>query len=436
MNWLNLKSEFSFGSVYGHLEEVAESQAGGTFAGLADLASTWGHIKWRTYCHENDLKPVYGVMLAVANDLSRDSRRYPFDTMTFIARTTPGLQKIYEMVDVAHQQFYWRPRLTYNQVNELPENDVALLTGCAPNLKAIKREVLLLLTPATPFSVREIKSIPAIAGVDNSFIKPTDRNIYEPFSDERKLLRKVSPQHIINNDEWLMEYPGRESALENLEKLGAVCNADIPDAPMVKFYKKANIDTICRKRAKTKNIDLKGPVYKQRYEHEMKLIKEKDYVDYFLMVSDAVQYAKKHMAVGPARGSSAGSLVCYLMDITEVNPLQWGLYFERFIDVNRFDLPDIDIDFQDDKRHLIIRYLQKKYGASNVAQIGNVNRLKPRSAIARFAKALNIPASDVVEVKDAVVEYPDGDSRATFCMEDTFKTTDVGKRFLEQYPEM
>ncbi|HUX60431.1 MAG TPA: DNA polymerase III subunit alpha, partial [Ignavibacteriaceae bacterium] len=436
MNWLNLKSEFTFGAVYGPLKKVAESQAGGTFAGLADLASTWGHIKWRSYCKENNLKPIYGVMIAVSNDLNRDSRRYPFDTMTLIARTIHGLQKIYELVDLAHQQFFWRPRLTYEQINELPSEDIALLTGNAPNLNAIKREVLLLLTPATPFSLRTIKSIPAIAGVDNNFIKPTDRNIYEPFADERKLERKVSAQYIVSREEWLAEYPGRIAALENLDALGALCDADISDAPMIKFYKPADIDAICRKRAKTKRINLKDPIYKERYDNEMVLIKDKGYIDYFLMVSDLIKYAKKHMAVGPARGSSAGSLVCYLMDITEVDPIPWGLYFERFIDVNRFDLPDIDVDFQDDKRHLVIKYLQKRYGTANVAQIGNVNRLKPKSAITRFAKALNVPIADVIEVKDAILERSGGDARAAFCIADSFQETDIGKRFLEKYPAM
>jgi len=226
------------------------------------------------------------------------------------------------------------------------------------------------------------------------------------------------------------------AALENLNALGVLCDADIPNAPMVKYYKAANIDAICRRRAKTKGINLADAAYRHRYDTELALIKDKGYVDYFLMVSDVIKYAKKHMAVGPARGSSAGSLVCYLMDITEVDPLPWGLYFERFIDVNRFDLPDIDVDFQDDKRHLVIKYLEKKYGALNVAQIGNVNRLKPKSAIARFAKALNIPIDDVIEIKDAIIERSGGDSRAAFCMADTFNDTDVGKRFLENHPSM
>ena len=142
------------------------------------------------------------------------------------------------------------------------------------------------------------------------------------------------------------------------------------------------------------------------------------------------------MAVGPSRGSSAGSLVCYLMGITEIDPLEYDLYFERFIDINRFDQPDIDVDFQDDKRHLVIKYLEKKYGKDNVAQIGNINRLKPKSAITRFAQALGVPVDDVIELKDAIMERSGGDARANDCMEDTFTDTDAGKKFIKNYPAM
>jgi DNA polymerase III alpha subunit len=134
--------------------------------------------------------------------------------------------------------------------------------------------------------------------------------------------------------------------------------------------------------------------------------------------------------------SSAGSLVCCLMSITEIDPLEYDLYFERFISVNRFDLPDIDIDFQDDKRHLCIKYLEKKYGKDNVAQIANINRMKPKSAITRFAQSLGIPMDDVHELKDAIQDRSGGDARANACMEDTFTDTDIGKKFIENYPSM
>ena len=94
--------------------------------------------------------------------------------------------------------------------------------------------------------------------------------------------------------------------------------------------------------------------YEQRLQYELGLIRSKDFESYFLIVADMVQYAKQHMLVGPSRGSAAGSLVCYTARITEIDPLPPKLYFERFIDVNRTDLPDIDLDFPDDKRYMEI----------------------------------------------------------------------------------
>ena len=142
------------------------------------------------------------------------------------------------------------------------------------------------------------------------------------------------------------------------------------------------------------------------------------------------------MLVGPARGSSAGSLVCYLMGITEVDPIEHNLIFERFIDVNRFDLPDIDIDFPDVKREIAIKYLKHKYGRANVMCLANINRLKAKSAIGEFAKGLGIPPFETDGVKGAIIERSSGDARAAMCIRDTFETTESGKEFIERYPKM
>jgi DNA polymerase III alpha subunit len=435
MTWLNISTEYDFGATYGHIEQVVKASKF-TFAGIADYCSTWGHIKWRKYCTANNIKPIYGVKFPVTENLQRDVRRYPFNIMTFVAITTEGLKTIYEIVDVAHQQFYYRPRLTYEQVNTLNPGHIALFSGVAPRFDLIEREMYLELTPATPDYLKKIQGFPIIAGCDNSYIFPEDKIVYESFADQRKLERKTSAQYIISWKEWWALYPDRKEGILNLIDLAEKCTAELSDAKMVKYYKKADIKKLCLAGAKKRKVNLKDPVYKVRYEREMKLIKDKGYIDYFLMVADVIKYAKTKMVVGPSRGSSAGSLVCYLMGITEVDPIPFGLYFERFIDINRFDLPDIDVDFQDNKRSLVIKYLERKYGKDNVAQIGNVNRLKPKSALTRFAKALNIPIDDVIEVKDAILERSGGDARAALCIEDTLNDTDVGRRFIEKYPNM
>lgn len=431
--WLQIKTGYSFKQVYGPLDKIAEKCARfADFGGIADLGNTFAHIPWQKACKKAGIKPIYGVQLPVVDTLQKKVRRYPYNWTTFIAKTTEGLQEIYKLVDLSFQQFYYRQRITYDQVNSLG-NGVIVLSGLAPRKDLLNRSFFKELSPCTPFCNR--KGL-GVACVDNFYVDAEDEIIYEPFADDRLRERKTSPIHIITYDEWLSIYKGDTVPLDLMKNIADKCTAELPIAPMVKYTGKEDMHKMCITGAKKKGIDLSDPVYKERYCHEINLINEKDYGDYFLVVADVIRYAKSKMAVGPSRGSSAGSLVCYLMDITEVDPLKWGLYFERFIDVNRTDLPDIDIDFQDNKRHLVIKYLERKYGKENVAQIGNINRLKPKSAIAKIAQAIGVHVEDTIELKNSIVERPGGHERANRCIEDTFNDTDIGQKFIETHPNM
>lgn len=434
-----VKTEFTFKQVYGHIDQVAKCCSKlGSYAGIVDIGNTFGHIRWKQACDKVGIKPIFGVQLPVVENLELRVRRYEHNYMTFIAKNTDGLQELYSLVDLAHEQFYYRQRLSYEQINQMSHN-IAILGGLAPRLDLLEREIYLELSPNTPLCMRSSNSIhPSIASIDNFYPAPEDKIVYEPFADARLRQSKTSQLHILTRDEWLMEFPDREHALDNLQLLAENCNAELPHAPMVEYIGKDDITEWCIKGAEEKGINLleHGSEYGERFAHEMGLIKEKGYVDYFLVVADVIRYAKTKMVVGPSRGSSAGSLVCYLMGITEIDPLEYDLYFERFIDVNRHDLPDIDVDFQDEKRGLVIKYLQKKYGKDCVAQIGNISRMKPKSAIQRFAQALVVPIDDVQELKDAIMDRSGGDARANLCISDTLTETEVGKKFMEQYPRM
>lgn len=440
--WLNIKTGYTFKQVYGHLDKIAEKckriceEAGinEPYGGIADLGNTFAHIPWKKACKKVGIKPIYGVQLPVVAELQKGERRYPYNWMTFIAKDVKGLQEIYKLVDLSFQQFYYRQRITYEQVRNT-STSVVVLSGVAPRLDLLEhKRVFHELSPCTPFCKRNNKF--AIACVDNFYPDAEDDMIYEPFADDRLRERKTSPIHILTEKEWSDAIPNLSGALNNLKNLSKYCNVELPMAPMVKYIGKDCIEDWCKKGAKKRNINIQEGEYADRYKREMKLIISKGYVDYFLVVADSIRYAKTKMAVGPSRGSSAGSLVCYLMGITEIDPIEYDLVFERFIDVNRSDLPDIDIDFQDNKRHLVIKYLEKKYGKENVAQIGNINRMKPKSAITRFAQSLGIPLDDVHELKDSIMERSGGDARANACMEDAFSDTDAGKRFIENYPCM
>lgn len=444
--WLNIKTGYTFKQVYGPLDKVAEKckelcdkyKMPRPYGGIADIGNTFAHIPWSKACKSAGIKPIYGVVLPVTEDLQREVRRYPFNLMTFIAKNICGLKEIYDLVELSYDQFYYRQRITYEQVNKLSK-EVIVTSGISPNYPLIKREVLKEIGPQTPLSIKKKLEYQndLIPVIDNYYPNAEDDLIYEPFADERLRERRTYPIHILSFDEWCNESKFFSFLLPRLQWIADSCDVQLLTAPMVKYNGEDDIEKWCIEGAKKRRIDLiSDGDYKKRYNREMLLIKEKDYIDYFLVVADAIRFAKTKMAVGPARGSAAGSLVCYLMGITEVDPLVYDLYFERFIDVNRFDLPDIDIDFQRNKRHLVVKYLEKKYGKHNVVQIGNINRMKPKSAITRYAQALGIPVDEVIELKDAIMERSGGDARANDCIEDTFKDTEVGKKFIENYPNM
>ncbi|QWQ38304.1 DNA polymerase III subunit alpha [Gemella sp. zg-570] len=129
--------------------------------------------------------------------------------------------------------------------------------------------------------------------------------------------------------------------------------------------------------------------YKKRFDYELKTIYEMGFADYFLIVRDFVKYAKENgIAVGAGRGSAAGSLVCYLLDITEADPLEFNLLFERFLNKDRISMPDIDIDFQDTRRDEVIKYVEEKYGSNRVAQIITFNTFQSKSAARESARIL------------------------------------------------
>jgi DNA polymerase-3 subunit alpha len=124
----------------------------------------------------------------------------------------------------------------------------------------------------------------------------------------------------------------------------------------------------------------------------------KNFEDYFFFVTDVVSWAKERMLVGPGRGSAGGSLLCYLLRITTVDPLKFGTLFERFIDESRNDLPDIDIDFPDNRRGEVFTYLKEKYGADHVARLGTISSFGGKSAINAVARVCGIPFEAAREV--------------------------------------
>lgn len=209
-------------------------------------------------------------------------------------------------------------------------------------------------------------------------------------------------------------------AIDNTRILSEECNVELPKAKALHFplpaghpssvsYLKQRIRNGLYNRIKQRpDIDSRFTEYKQRINHEFTIISGKDFCDYFLVVADLVQWAKEQgITVGPGRGSAAGSLICYLLGITEIDPLHPTfdkMVFERFIDPNRSDMPDIDLDFDDAQRHRIAERAREIYGQENVANVANHTKYRGRKALQDVARAygLSLKTFDPIAQKCAI----------------------------------
>lgn len=180
------------------------------------------------------------------------------------------------------------------------------------------------------------------------------------------------------------------------------------------------------------------PEYQERLRAELASIKKLGFVRYFLVVHDLYNNCviPKEIMYGTGRGSSAGSLVCALLNITDPDPIEHGLIFERFIAPDRVTSPDIDMDFEDNRRQEIKDYLIEKYGANCVANIGTYGTLKGKAVLRDVSRVLKVPIADVEKVTPFIIQRSGGDARASNTIEDTFAEFDEAKKFDRKHPEV
>lgn len=177
--------------------------------------------------------------------------------------------------------------------------------------------------------------------------------------------------------------------------------------------------------------------YRDRLRMELGALKRQNFVVYILFVRELYGWAREQkIACGPGRGSAAGSIVNYLLGITSVDPVEHGLLFERFISPARIDMPDIDMDFEDVRRHEIIAHLKLKYGEPNTSQIATVGKLKGKACIRDVSRVLGVPRAEVGPVTKAILERSSGDERASATIEDSFREFAVCREFNKRHPEV
>lgn len=437
-----IRTGYSFRAATGSLEVVMNrlKACGYTYAPITDRASCFGWVRWAKLAKAAGLKPVFGLELAVTD--SPMAKKVTTDYWTFIAKDS--LVPLHDLFEVATQQFRYEPLLTYDQA--MAATGVFKIVGHRSNLELVKpqKDLFISLSPASAKGyITRAKAVghKLVACSDNKYTNLEDRTLYEVVCG-RGASTQSYDQHIQTPEEWLASVQDKADkttlvqARAQADAILAGSKAVLRKSTLLVPKKPKTLKAMCLEGAKLLGCDLKRKAYKARLEHELKLIADKKFEDYFYIIADLVQWARERMIVGPARGSSCGSLVCYLLRITTVDPIPYGLIFERFIDVNRMDLPDIDIDFSDRQRHLVFEYVAAKYGADHVARLGTVALYKAPSALNECGTALQVPKWKCDTVVESLLKRSSGDARALDSLKDTLQTMPAGKELIAEYPEM
>lgn len=426
---LRIQTEFHFDFSdrgYGKLPDVvARVKAMKQSAGCITDATTFGHIQWFKECTKAGVKPLLGAQIRVPTDEGNFK-------VALIARNNDGLQELYGLTSLAASDEMELEVLLKSSADVLKLSGALIVTpkmvkGLAK--KGWYNDV----SPSTPPELLAAKmavALPVLATSDNRYMSVDDKSAFALFGGSVE----GHAQHLLSEREaraYLKGLP--DSAFTLSDQIAKDCTVTLPVAQNMKV--KGDLEKICRDNRKAR-LGRWTQRYEDRLTLELKMIREKKFEDYFLIISDMVRYAKKFMVVGPARGSAAGSLVCFLADITDIDPIKHGLLFERFIDVTRADLPDIDLDFPDTKREMVIRYLQERYGADNVVHLGTTLTFQPRSILGLVGKKLSIRPYEFQPLLSSMIERSSGDSRAALCLLDTLEGMDAGRAILQKYPQV
>jgi DNA polymerase-3 subunit alpha len=238
-----------------------------------------------------------------------------------------------------------------------------------------------------------------------------DINVYIQSLDEIQAdFNNTLPDYIFKNTNEIADKIEEYEFYENLQLL-----------PKPKTDPSKQLIKMCEQSMKDKGLD--DEIYKERLQEELKVIRDKKFSSYFLVVGDMVNWAKENeIMVGPGRGSAAGSLVCYLLGITEVDPIKFDLLFFRFINPERNDFPDIDTDFMDRRRGEVKDYLRKKF--KNVASISTYQYFKDKGVVRDAARAFNVPLGEVNKALKGIETFEE------------FETSQNSEWFRDKYPEV
>ena len=418
-------------------------EAGMDSLAITDHGNLYGAIEFYQYAKKNGIKPIIGCEVYICDDRfdknpNADNRNYYH--LVLLAKNNEGYQNLIKLVTISNLEgFYYKPRIDKNILRRHKEGLIAL-SGCLggelsravfsnqyEKAKKIAQEYAAIFgsehfyieiqqhlnTPdqkiVTPQLVKLAKelNLPLAATQDSHYLNKDDAHAHDvllavqtgtAIDDKDRLTMRHDDFSLVSPEEMAEKFKEWPEAIANTQKIADQCNVDLT---LGKFIfpnftlepgKTADqmLDELTLQGAQERGLD-KDPQAEERRKYELDIIKNKHYAPYFLVVADLLRFAHESKIYTTVRGSAAGSLVAYLSGITSVNPIEFQLPFERFLNPYRPSAPDIDMDFADNRRQEVIEYAKKKYGADKVAQIGTFGTMMARGAVRDVARALGKP---------------------------------------------
>ncbi|MBT6254467.1 DNA polymerase III subunit alpha [Candidatus Uhrbacteria bacterium] len=416
---------------------------GSTAMAITDNDAMYGIVPFYEECRKNDIKPIIGVDFHIAPE-HRSLKRGMVDKKSWrlvvLAKNNAGYKNLLKLSSTGYLEgFYYTARIDNEILGELSEGLIGmsggiggeipglLLLGDRKKAQALAEMYQKLFGPGNfyleivcrPDSAEQVQvntelialsketGIPLVATSNSVYLDPDDHEAWESLrciqggktlEDYRRMSGIDIDLSMSHPDVIAKEFEAVGEALENTRKIADMCNVEIdlgnnylPVFEMPPEKKDADyLRELCEIGLK-KRYPVETKEIRDRFEFEFETISKMGFASYFLIVQDFLNFAReKKILVGPGRGSAAGSILSYALQITDIDPLEYDLLFERFLNPDRISMPDIDMDFADSRRAEVLDYVRNKYGADHVAGIITFGTMMPRAAVRDAARVLGL----------------------------------------------
>ena len=486
---LHVHTEYSLLDGFCRIDGLAKRvrELGQTAVAITDHGVMYGAVDFYRACKKGGVKPIIGCEVYVAPaGRTRFQKVHEFDAesrhLVLLCRDEEGYRNLSYMVSKAFVEgFYIKPRVDMDLLRSHSRGLIALsacLAGEIPkrlvngSYDAARDYALEMrdifgedgfylelqdhgirdqaVVNAGLLRIHEETGIPLVCTNDCHYLAPEDAESHDVLlciqtgkllEDENRMRYEPRRFYLRSTEEMerlFAQYPG---ALENTEKIAAACNLEftfgkyhlpefaVPEGETAQTYIRRLCEAGFRERYKGEK-----PEYRRQLDYELDMIEKMGFTDYFLIVSDFVRFAREQgIPVGPGRGSAAGSMVSYCLHITDIDPMKYSLYFERFLNPERVSMPDIDMDFGDTRRDEVVDYVRRKYGDDRVAQIVTFGTMAARGAIRDVGRVMNMPYAEV----DAVAkQVPSGPQNLHITLDEALRLSKPLKELYDGDPQV